>query len=37
MATERFAGGRGIALDTQTNVNVKPMIQNSGWCVTFDK
>jgi hypothetical protein len=32
MATERFAGGRGIALDTQTNVNVKPMIQNSGWC-----
>jgi hypothetical protein len=27
MATERFAGGRGIALATQTNVNVKPARQ----------
>lgn len=34
MATERFAGGRGIALATQTNVNAKPARQNSGRYVT---
>jgi len=35
MAAERFAGGRGIALDTQTSVNVKPARKYSGWCDYF--
>jgi len=35
MATERFAGGRGMALETQVSVKANPFLYKKKWSVSF--